>query len=462
MDLEKNSNPVHFVIKLRQFDSVFDFINIMSAIFHRLKSPPFSFSSTESTPAFLAICHRDEMLQEQSTNHLILADEYNALCTQICAAADEARTLTRRKLAEALLLAEFLRIIYLDYLCVPHLAKRYHDDCEKLKVFLYTNYTPLPFNQNQSVGISEFIREHTSNWNLLRLFSLRLRRVLLASPPFLDSMPTVKHRLHVFEAYTNQIVAIQGWLYFTPRLINNFFVLLKHTCPRPWMEKQERDLGLKKRWLLQLQRKGFDWGNDLVWVGMGILNCFYLAGISSTNAFYISLCLQAYDVFLAGLRWYIERKRIKELISTYQDLFRNSSDPAIRGEITDHIKILKAKMILDEKRYILSLINTILLVLGVTLTAPALVAISPLFPLAGAVITLGTTGLAYYVTECLDELEPGIPDLEKLKSCIPNPEKLDLQDPSLNPSNPCLSELGMFRHQASSSQQPGLENNYSP
>src|SRR5690606_5914478 len=101
---------------------------------------------------------------------------------------------------------------------------------------------------------SQQIREGTFNLNLYRLVFVRSKRALdmFAAAEF--SSDWYRQAIGRLDKHSGFFFTHLGWLFFTPRLVINLGLLIKHTIPGPWMKNsKERDLPWTSRFGAQMQ-----------------------------------------------------------------------------------------------------------------------------------------------------------------------------------------------------------------
>ncbi|KTC64683.1 Uncharacterised protein (plasmid) [Legionella adelaidensis] len=378
----------------------------MTAIFYRLQAKgllfPHAPAREEEKQENLVAENNAKIFRKLAENHLVLAFDYNTHCMGL---TDEQMTpeAYHAALEDAYRMAAYLEHIYTYYMAVPHLAKRYRDDQKKYQALVAKN-EPVTAVIASTKGsyVSIHIREKTAIYNLPRLFTLRLRRMMLATVPFLESYPFLHKKLEIFGQITQRPVAYFGWLYFTPRLINNLFMTAKHIISGPWLDENEASLSLATRLKLQWQRRWFEFGNDAVWAAASFINCFFLV---EPYSFYVNLSLQVYDVVLAGIRLCVEINRLNTLVLDYEALLK---DPELSSEqqqeISKHLRFLKEKIAHDQRRYLLNLVNTILMVIAIGLACPLL--INPIYGVVGGMLGLLTTAIVVGGLKTIEKMQP--------------------------------------------------------
>lgn len=326
-------------------------------------------------------------------SHPLLTIEYSLLGQQIRSNLDQfiekhfdKEQLVAQILA-ALILANILENLYLDYLNVPREVERLRAQKQLYYKLLEALEIPPPedLKHNKHVDInqslSQQVRRQTLNVNLYRLLFTRSKRLLDLISGLKMSSDWYRIMITQLDKKTDPFLPHIAWFFWVPRLTTNLFLLLKHTLPGPWMNEKERHLGWKLRFQSQMLRRWFELGNDLVWVGVGIVNCFILTGTLAPVGFYLALAFFGYDVVLAAIRAYIELNRLIALRKEYQAM---SAQDDNKSEINQYLNILQVQIDFEILRFGSHVLITSLIFLATCCIAP-LFASSPIITLTGAV-----------------------------------------------------------------------------
>lgn len=345
--------------------------------------------------------------------HPALTLEYSILCLHIKHNLDYPHQTNQQaileQLAAALMLSELLEHIHRYYLIVPREVARlcqqqniYRSLLTELGGYVFT-LTSLEQDALSSIrSLTQEIREDTAWVNWFRLLLTRSKRVL----NFLDLVGTGSDSYHRFvgmmDNYTNPFFAYLSWCFFLPRLITNSYLLLKHTIPWPNMSKKEQALGLGVRMTAQLQRRWFELANDIIWITVGVLNCFVFAG---PIAVYASLLAFVLDVILVSLRAWIELRRLYQLHAQYTAMGENEQNPEEKKAIMAFKLHLNRRIEFEAMRFSLSISATTAVFLAMFMGLPSL-AINPIVPFIGSLILIAIWAINFYLTRVIESHRP--------------------------------------------------------
>ncbi|WP_133130689.1 hypothetical protein [Legionella yabuuchiae] len=339
----------------------------------------------------------------------VLSLEYNLICTQLAHdfIQGKAKPAICAQVEVALALAELLEILNRDYLDVPREIMRLQQEQKLFKEFLvqhgYQFPTPsLHVSLNPGWNIDRRTHNTTVELNWLRLMTIRIRRLLVVIAPMTAELSTYRRWVVQFDRFLNPFLLHLAWLFFTPRLLVNLTMMLKHVIPGHWMSDQEKALGWEARLLAEWKKRWFELGNDTLWLISGIINCFILTGALAPFAIYVSVALQGFDVMLACMRMIHESSRFNRLYKHYETLLKDDKlSYEQREEITTYLRHLQQKMSHEQQRLWLGIINTSVL-LGAIILAIPLFGLNPLIPLIGAAIAVSMTIASYIITKRLE------------------------------------------------------------
>ena len=393
--------------------------------------------------------------------HPVLNLEYSILCHQIRHNFSHPQQVSHdqviEQLTSALMIAQLLEYTALHYLIVPREVVRLRRQQRVYMELLaemadYTFSTKL-FNPDSPVdaglSLTQRIREHTAQINWYRLLITRSKRVL----NFLDLVgtgsETYRNFIGFLDKYTNPFFAYLAWCFFIPRLSTNIFLIFKHTIPWPWMDDKEKSLHWLIRFEAQIKRRWFELGNDIVWVALGLANCFILTGALAPFSIYFTLFAFAFDVANSSLRTFIELDRLNNLQKYYAELYKQSDNEATRKSIKEYQHFLSNRINFEKLRLGLHLAGTIAIFLAMSLAIPAL-AINPVVPLIGAILLIIVWGATFTLTRTLEQYRPNdnvekpsnvaqIGFFSRKNTMVQQTEELDLQvndveDPDRNNS----------------------------
>ena len=350
----------------------------------------------------------DRLLRQFLAQYQSLDLEYRAHCAKLARdLLSGEQEKIKEGLEDALILADLLERIYRDYLNVPREAKRFLKDKQFYRQILSAQ---IKFQDDapkkKDWGVSSSIRNITSDFNPLRLLSIRIRRVLLLITPLVHETSAYRQWFKEMDRFAGPVLSYFAWMFFVPRLANNLIMTAKHLIPGPWMGREEYDLGLAYRFWLQLQRRWFELGNDTAWLSANMINCFVMVGALAPYALYVSLALQAFDVIFACLRAAVDINRMHKLQKQYEALY--NQEHLLENEKKDiraHQKFLKERMAFEYKRHCLRISNTVIIFLALSLALP-FIAVHPVIPLIGAIITVVTALALLAAEQALEQKKP--------------------------------------------------------
>ncbi len=312
--------------------------------------------------------------------------------------------------------ARTLKKIQLHYLSSPHKAADYDKEIALYRNFLKDNGVDdvLCSSPSRSAALSDTIRTITAQTNWPRLFIVRVKRVFDISALLAHNARAFRHFTELFNSIAAPIFAWLAWVFYLPRLVTNLMIMARHVIPNPWMDQQERDMEWTLRFKLQLQQLWFELANDLVWAAVGLVNCFILVGHLTPAAAYLTVVLYSYDVMLALIRSYVERKAFKAYETMLQD------DDSLAEPIKKEMLLkLKEKYQYERRRLGISIATTAGLFAAMGLTIPAFAAITPIIPLVGVSLVLAICMISYGLGNYFEKykLNDNLPDEFVAQNC---------------------------------------------
>ncbi|MBL7481419.1 hypothetical protein [Legionella bononiensis] len=349
-------------------------------------------------------------------NHPTLNMEYSILCHQIRHNFSFPNQIRQDQVIEqlqaALMLAELLEHVHLHYLVVPREVVRLRRHQHVYRTLL-EEMTGMKFSLKNSIieprqpefSLTQYIRDNTAQINWFRLLVTRTKRVL----NFLDLVgtgsATYRNFVGLMDNYTNPFFAYLAWCFFIPRLTTNLFLIAKHTISWPDMDEKEKALDWYVRLQAQLQRRWFELGNDLVWVSVGLLNCFVLVGTLAPFSIYFTLFAFAFDIANASLRTYIELNRLYKLQDDYKKMFLATDDEESKKAIKEYQNYINHRIEFEKLRLGLSLAGTLAIFLAMCLAIPVL-AVNPVLPFLGAVLLIAIWVATFVLTRNVEQYRP--------------------------------------------------------
>lgn len=347
--------------------------------------------------------------------HQSLNLEYSIFCTHLLykySVADKAvfkdKELTRQTNI-ASVMAALLSHLYSHYLDVPREVERLDNEQAIFQTLLKSTsvLSALEKQKNTTCRLfcylpsSQKIRTNTAIYNLPRLFLARVRFFLITLIPLISSWQNYQKSIRFIDRFTRPVFSYLAWAFYAPRLVDNTLVLLKHIIPGPWQKETEKSLDWRTRASAHFDRRWFELGNDLAWLGVGLCNCFLLIGNLSPIAVYLNLAFLIFDVAMVCLRSYIELDRIRQLKTFYGEEFTQAFAKHQQFAI---------------KKLLLNVFNTSGILSGATLCALAMT--NPFISLLGASLLVAVTLLGFIGGKYLDKQKP----LDKI-SFPHNPKK---------------------------------------
>jgi hypothetical protein len=356
-------------------------------------------------------------------DHRWLAIEYSAYCAQLmddlktkrCINAEAEVELTKR-IEAALMIAELLERIYSHYLHeTGELASLHNAQSEYRKMLRERGIEVSSIEKISPSSVSRIIHDQISSANRIRLFAVRLRRAFITSAALLTHFEQYCYWINWMDECTAPVVAYLAWLVLLPRLLKNMFILGKHLIPASlWMSEEEMTLDTSVRFAAQLERHWFELANDIMTVGVGLLNCFVLTGAASV---YLGFSLLAFDVALASWRAHYELTRLREIEKTYLDMGNKTSSDL------HYLSYLQKRICYEELRHQVAVANTVLLLLSASLSL-SIIAFHVVLPLIGAVLAVLTTIANIIATEKIEHYKVDYYKLDDKVTYVSRPSAL--------------------------------------
>ncbi len=319
-------------------------------------------------------------------------------------------------LVNALALANLLQVLSGQYLNSPQECHRLEKEEVVLRLMLckfgyqfeWTNHSDLnEADENYNQPVSKWFREKTASVNWPRLLIVRVKRVLDTMVPISKGLPNFVNAINFIDELANPVFSYLAWVFYVPRFSLNAFLLLKNVIPHPWMNIRQQQLGLYLRFKSQIHDKWFELGNDGVWLGVGLINCFLLVGPYAPFAINLTVALYSFDVIFAAIRANVELGKLHKLKTLLIDLSKNSPHSK---ELNIYLNELDQAIQYESQRLGLSLITTIGLFVGMLFALP-IFAGYPIIPFVSA---------SFIVTLCIGTFLKG-KSIEKQKPSKPLP-----------------------------------------
>ncbi|KTD42970.1 hypothetical protein [Legionella parisiensis] len=338
--------------------------------------------------------------------HLVMNLEYSLLGQQLRAKFLSPKPIDRDELREqliaALMMAELLEHIYRYHMDIPREVVRLRAQqnlYRELLAELISNFPKrLPGKAPENFSVTQELRNTIMDINLWRLLIVRSKRALdLLALVHTESQVYLRF-VKIMDTVMDPFLIHLAWFFWLPRLVVNLFSLFKHTVPGWWMDEREISLGWAVRFSAQIKRRYFEFGNDIVWVGSGLINTFYLTGALAPFAFYVSLAVFAFDVIWAMTRAYIELSRMYELRTQYSEMLDKPHTLKEERQIKEHLKAIDKQIALEKFRLGSHVATTVFIFLGMCMALPVF-AVNPILPLIGALILVTVCIVNFALTE---------------------------------------------------------------
>lgn len=344
----------------------------------------------------------------------LLCFEYEVCCNEIAAILRTNSQIDNKelenKLKNALALAEILLIIHQDYLDIPREAQKFINEQAVFKNML--THFGVQFSENKiptackDHHVSAQIVEKTASLNVLRLALARSRRFFVSIKGVATSLPSIQNMVANIEKATAPFFAYLSWIFFMPRLASNAFFTAKHTLKNQKMPPGEQSLTWQQRLDLQIRRRWFELGNDIAWFTVGVLNCFVFTGPLLPVGIYITLFLQAFDVFYAGLKAYVEIKRMNSLREQYNSLLEDTSlSQDEESSIRNYLSHLDKKISIEKGKLLTRVVSVSVLMIALCATIPFIAAF-PIFPFIGGALAVATTIVSLVIVNHFEKKKP--------------------------------------------------------
>lgn len=389
----------------------------MSAVMQRLQREiniiPARYNAENQTYIwqFSAILEKQKkaFFEKALIRHGILTIEYGVLCTQLMHDYQKNRNdeIIEKHLVAALMMAEYLTYIYRHHLVVPSEVERLQREQQIYRSLLQKKgyqFLTADWVDVKADSFSQTVRKYTVATNAPRLFLVRVRRLLDMCVPLVAHADKYCRFVNGLNTVAKPFFGYLAWIFFIPRLFVNLFLLFKHVIPGTWMDDKEKEMDWLYRLHAQLQRRWFELANDSVWMVAGILACFVWTGPLVWVGIYVNAALYIYDVGTAAIRAGLEITRMKNLALEYEALYKKATGEE-RKQIVNFQAHLQRRISFEQKKLLLSVINTTALAIAIGTTLP-FVLVNPLIPLIGAAALVLITIVAYAALKWLESQKP--------------------------------------------------------
>ena len=161
------------------------------------------------------------------------------------------------------------------------------------------------------------------------------------------------------------------------------------------MSGSERSLGLTMRFKAQMEQRWFEMTTDSVLMVAGLISCFVLTGALGPIAFYLTVCVQLFEVALASFVVQKEMSSLKGRANEYRMMLKSGTLSEKEGqEITAYLEHFERLIAYEKKRLTWSVISLGIILVTMTMALPIL-AFNPFIPLAGALLAVIMSGIQY-------------------------------------------------------------------
>ena len=318
-------------------------------------------------------------------NHKLLELEYSILRAQLNTAILKREDISAQ-LDRALKMSDLLRGLYVDYLAMPAEAARLRNEQHIYRTYL--PLTPSFFALKKIPSITQDIRATVASANTIRNIIGRVRRLIILITNHFDSYFSWVPAL---DKFILPVFMQSSWVLLLPRLLTNLAVIIKHVL---LIEAgvQEAKLDGLYRFSIQVQRRWFELANDIPWIILGLLNCFFFSAALAPVGIYLTAFLLFYDVVLVCIRAYIDYNRLQEI---------KEND----NEDSKYLEEVELRMSYERKKFIVQCSNTTAVLLAYAFVLP-IFALSPPFLILGASIVILTTIINYFALHWLEGQKP--------------------------------------------------------
>jgi uncharacterized membrane protein len=365
----------------------------------------------------------DERIRLATKKHQTIEFAYSVLCCELATDLQSVDTLNlikfKNKCDKALSLALSLQTLYRLYLVTPIQVERLQEDIAFYQEILNILNAPVSLPSDieskpkTKKSITRKIRETTSKTNWPRLFAVRVKRVFDAISPLVKTASAYQDLIYIVDTIANPIIRYLAWIFYVPRLLINLFLLFKHLIPGPWMSDEEKNLQFLTRFYAQWSRRWFELCNDLVWLSVGLINCFWLTGVLAPAGMYLTVALYSFDVILSTIRLLVELSKFNSLLRDCSSKIKEFEDlnelNANQREELERLRSYQTQLIehvsYEKRRLLLSLATAASLFAAMLLAMPVF-ASTPVIPLIGAFLVVAICVVNLILTKCLESKNP--------------------------------------------------------
>ena len=331
--------------------------------------------------------------------------------------------LLKRKIDEAIILSDFLAVIYAKYL--DDIAETARIDKIKAQLNQLISTEKTPNAQSGDFDLTKTIRTQTGDLNPIRLFMARLRRLLLGISLITASTSNYNIFVDNLSYVATPFLAYFAWIIFAPRLFVNLAMLLKHAIYHDGLTEHEKKLSWQQRFMAQFAIRWPDLANDSTWFVVGVLNCFVIVGALAPFAIYLSFVLQIGDVVFAAIRMYIDLQKYKKTREQYASLAEDRD--MCPNEINEYLQYFDQQINYETRALAISLANASLVLISLIIVLPILT-INPIFAIIGGAIAVLTSGLCVASQKINDNYKPDTNIASLKRYCFFAKEPVSTQD----------------------------------
>lgn len=237
------------------------------------------------------------------------------------------------------------------------------------------------------------IRVQTQNYNLTRLFLVRLRRLIL-SINALNLSLSLQGTAQAFDPFLQGFLGLVNLLYFIPRLLSFIGPFIKHLYEYLMASEEDKKIDFSTQFAGQLHRRWEVILRDLIWFSIGFMSFFVFTGTLGFGVLYFSAAMQFLEVCLNG---YLlsDHKLHKE---NTMNFFDKQKEHMPEKPHQRFVAELRRRNWLETENLERRLFNSSIILLSNILILPCLMSISVYISLFGALLAIGMTIIQYYYT----------------------------------------------------------------
>jgi hypothetical protein len=227
-----------------------------------------------------------------------------------------------------------------------------------------------------------------------RLLAMKIDQCLHETIPVLRQFFIETNVLEELRNVSVPLLKGSGWLLHGGRLALSLAGFLEGMIPNPWMDANSQALGLKKRFVLQWQKRWVELVSDGLWVASALLppSLFLTVGISLLEFFIV--CLQGY---LNLQRLIKEKQKLEKIL-------QNENGLPIQEQVKRSLCIVKKRIQIEEEKGALQL-ATIVSTSALAVLKVALILFAVSHPAALLVIALTALLITVFSRALINKLK---------------------------------------------------------